>query len=70
MTCSSRRWNAPAGNPLRAAAPNRATCWSAIDAACPLWEEAGGVFVHHRNVDETLARLKDFFALETAAAAP
>jgi hypothetical protein len=35
-----------------------------------LWEEAGGVFIHHKNVDETLARLKDFFALETAAAAP
>ncbi|MEA3001942.1 MAG: hypothetical protein QOH81_730 [Sphingomonadales bacterium] len=35
-----------------------------------LWEEAGGAFIHHKNVDETLARLKDFFALETAAAAP
>jgi hypothetical protein len=31
--------------------------------------EAGGVFVH-KNVDETLARLRHFFALETAAAAP
>jgi hypothetical protein len=22
-----------------------------------LWEEAGGIFVHHRNIDETLAEL-------------
>lgn len=28
-----------------------------------LWEEAGGVFVHHRNVDETLAELAQIFPL-------
>ena len=28
-----------------------------------LWEEMGGVFIHHREVDETLARLKDYFPL-------
>jgi hypothetical protein len=26
-----------------------------------LWEESGGVFVHHRNVDETLAALSELF---------
>ena len=26
-----------------------------------LWEEAGGVFVHHRNVDRTLEQLKLYF---------
>ena len=28
-----------------------------------LWDEMGGVFIHHREVDETLARLKDYFPL-------
>jgi hypothetical protein len=28
-----------------------------------LWEEMGGVFIHHRNVDGTLTRLKDYFPL-------
>jgi 5'(3')-deoxyribonucleotidase len=28
-----------------------------------LWEGAGGVFVHHRNVDETLAELATLFPL-------
>ena len=28
-----------------------------------LWEEMGGVFIHHKDVDETLARLKDYFPL-------
>lgn len=28
-----------------------------------LWEEAGGIFLHHRNADETLTRLKDYFPL-------
>ncbi|HYG48014.1 MAG TPA: hypothetical protein VD846_08735 [Allosphingosinicella sp.] len=28
-----------------------------------LWEEAGGVFIHHRNVADTLERLKDYFPL-------
>ena len=28
-----------------------------------LWEEMGGVFVHHRTVDETLAKLRDYFTL-------
>jgi hypothetical protein len=28
-----------------------------------LWEEMGGVFVHHRSVDETLERLKAYFPI-------
>ena len=31
-----------------------------------LWEEAGGVFVHHRTVPETLRELRDLFPLEGA----
>jgi len=29
-----------------------------------LWEEMGGIFVHHRSVDETLTRLQEWFAIE------
>lgn len=32
-----------------------------------LWEEAGGVFVHHKTVDETLAQLADYFPIRTNA---
>jgi hypothetical protein len=28
-----------------------------------LWEEMGGIFIHHRSVDETLHRLKGYFEL-------
>jgi len=28
-----------------------------------LWEEVGGIFVHHRSVEETLHRLRDYFPL-------
>jgi hypothetical protein len=28
-----------------------------------LWEEMGGVFIHHKDVDETLAKLADYFPL-------
>jgi len=28
-----------------------------------LWEEAGGVFIHHKNVDSTLAALRNCFDL-------
>jgi hypothetical protein len=28
-----------------------------------LWKEMGGIFVHHRDVDETLATLKAYFPL-------
>jgi 5'(3')-deoxyribonucleotidase len=28
-----------------------------------LWEEAGGIFIHHRNVDETLARLSEYYEI-------
>jgi hypothetical protein len=28
-----------------------------------LWEEVGGIFVHHRSADETLERLKAYFPL-------
>jgi len=28
-----------------------------------LWEEVGGVFIHHRSVEETLHRLKGYFDL-------
>lgn len=28
-----------------------------------LWEEVGGVFIHHRTVAETLHRLKAYFDL-------
>jgi hypothetical protein len=32
-----------------------------------LWEEAGGIFIHHRNVDETLEELSHFFPLHANA---
>ncbi|PSJ39528.1 HAD family hydrolase [Allosphingosinicella deserti] len=32
------------------------------------WEEMGGIFLHHRNVPGTLARLADYFDLRTPAA--
>jgi hypothetical protein len=28
-----------------------------------LWEGVGGIFIHHKSVEETLARLKDYFPL-------
>jgi hypothetical protein len=28
-----------------------------------LWEEMGGVFIHHRDVDETLVKLAEYFPL-------
>jgi hypothetical protein len=28
-----------------------------------LWEEVGGIFVHHRNAEDTIARLKAYFPL-------
>ena len=28
-----------------------------------LWEEAGGIFIHHKDVDETLAELELYFPL-------
>jgi hypothetical protein len=28
-----------------------------------LWEEAGGIFIHHRNAADTIERLKAFFPL-------
>jgi hypothetical protein len=28
-----------------------------------LWEEAGGIFVHHKSVEETLERLNEYFPL-------
>jgi hypothetical protein len=27
------------------------------------WEEMGGIFIHHKSVDETLERLKEYFPL-------
>ena len=32
-----------------------------------LWEEAGGIFVHHRDVDETLARMQHYFPIAVHA---
>jgi hypothetical protein len=29
----------------------------------PLWEEMGGVFIHHKSVEETLERLGECFHL-------
>ncbi len=34
-----------------------------------LWEEVGGVFIHHRNARETLAELAPYFPLEAPASA-
>ena len=34
-----------------------------------LWEEVGGIFVHHRNARETLAELGRHFPVETPASA-
>ena len=34
-----------------------------------LWEEAGGIFIHHKGVDETLARLAGYFELRDPEAA-
>jgi hypothetical protein len=28
-----------------------------------LWEEMGGIFVHHKSVDQTLQKLREFFPL-------
>ncbi|WP_106638924.1 hypothetical protein [Allosphingosinicella vermicomposti] len=28
-----------------------------------LWEEAGGIFIHHRTVDETLMALREYFPM-------
>jgi hypothetical protein len=28
-----------------------------------LWEEMGGIFIHHKEVDETLEALKPYFPL-------
>lgn len=32
-----------------------------------LWEEMGGVFVHHRSAADTIGRLAEYFPLEVAA---
>ena len=32
-----------------------------------LWEEVGGIFVHHKNARETLAELAEFFPLRVSA---
>ena len=32
-----------------------------------LWEEAGGIFVHHQNVPETLDALSRYFPLKLPA---
>ena len=32
-----------------------------------LWEEAGGIFIQHKNADETLVRLKDYFPIVVPA---
>jgi hypothetical protein len=32
-----------------------------------LWEEAGGIFIHHNSARESLAELRNYFPLETAA---
>ena len=32
-----------------------------------LWEEAGGIFIHHKDVATTLDRLKDYFPLRVPA---
>ena len=29
----------------------------------PRWEEIGGIFIHHKNVDTTLDRLREYFPL-------
>ena len=34
-----------------------------------LWEEAGGVFIHHRNVRDTLEALERYFALKVHSGA-
>ena len=30
-----------------------------------LWEEVGGIFIHHRNVSDTLAELRKYFPLQS-----
>jgi hypothetical protein len=35
-----------------------------------LWEEAGGVFIHHVSVEETLKELGRYFDLEVAPSNP
>ena len=34
----------------------------------PLWREAGGIFVHHRNAEATLKKLAKYFPLEPSIA--
>ena len=33
----------------------------------PLWEEAGGIFIHHRDAASTIERLRDHFPITTDA---
>ncbi len=30
-----------------------------------LWEEAGGVFIHHKNAQQSIEQLRDYFPLQT-----
>jgi hypothetical protein len=32
-----------------------------------LWEQAGGIFIHHKDVDETIGELRNYFDLRDAA---
>ena len=33
----------------------------------PLWEEAGGVFIHHKDADSTIERLREYFPMHAHA---
>ena len=35
---------------------------------CRLWEEVGGVFIHHKSAKQSLAALADYFPLKAPAA--
>ena len=59
-TASSPPWRATSATTARPA-----TCWSTTCSATPICgRRCGGIFVHHKNVDETLERLKAWFPID------
>ena len=48
--------------------PRKATCWSTTSCKHRhLWEEVGGVFIHHKSAAESIAALSAYFPIEAPA---
>ena len=45
----------------------RATCWSTTSSGTGMWEEVGGVFIHHKDARDTIEQLAMYFPLEANA---